>query len=194
MDHGLCHQQSPFHPARQGPGICISLVFQTHRFQQFHCPPLRLWYAIKASLQFKRFLWRKEWVEHDLLRYDPDRCLCVARMGVDIKTPDCRAARALHDQSSQYVDKRRFPGTIWSQQPEDRTLGNVKADIVQRLFSSRIFFRQVVDRDSLFGHAPAIANAWYLCNHMDAAMPNDLVKITNAVLTMFGSLWLRPLV
>ena len=86
-------------------------------------------------------------------------------MGVNVETPNGCAAGCFHDQPGQDINQCGFARTIWPKQTEDRSLRNVKADIAERLFPPRIFFGEVLYGDSLFGHATAIAKAWWQCNH-----------------------------
>jgi hypothetical protein len=46
MHHGLCHQQTTFHAARQCSSICVGLVLKPYSLQQLHRPPLGFGHAI----------------------------------------------------------------------------------------------------------------------------------------------------
>ena len=138
MNHRLGDQQPPLHAAGQGARIGIGLVGQVHRRKQLIAVPLTLGNAIEPGLDLKRFAGREEWVEDDFLRNDADRALRIARMLVEIETPDRDIAARLDDQAREDVDQRRLAGAVRPEEPEDLPARYVEADLVERKLAAGI--------------------------------------------------------
>ena len=131
----------------------MRLVVQPHRLQQFHGAAFRLGHAKQAGLQFQRFKWREKRIEHQFLRHDADAGLGVARVFIDIETPDPRAAGGLVHQPGQDVDHGRFSGAVRPQQAKDAAARDIEIDPLQRLLAAGIDFGQALQADGSFAHA-----------------------------------------
>src|SRR5688500_18560946 len=125
MDHRLGDQQPALHAARQSARIRVGLVLEPHRAQQLKRAPVGLGNAVEAGLDLERLARREEGVEQDLLGHDADRTLGVARMLIDVETPDRRRAFALGDQAGEDVDQSRLAGAVGAEQAENAAARHV---------------------------------------------------------------------
>ena len=163
MDHGLGNQQAALHAARKRARIGIALVRQMDLFEQRLGAPQRLGHAIEPGLVLQHLERRKERIEYDFLRHDPDRALGIAAVRIDVKPPDFHAAAGLHHQPGEGVDQGRFARAIGTEQTKDLPLRHVKADIIKRELGGGvpgggIAFDQVGDADcGGFCHMRALA-------------------------------------
>src|SRR3546814_16243857 len=86
----------------------MCLVVEMDRAQQLHRPALRPGHAVKAGLYIERLVGREEGVEQDFLVDDADRRLGIARVAIDVETPDRGGAAGLVDEPGEDVDQRRL--------------------------------------------------------------------------------------
>src|SRR6266404_3990293 len=102
---------------------------------------------VETGLDLQRLARREEGIEDDLLRHDADRPLRIARVLIDVETPDRHLAAGLDDEACKDVDQGRLARAIGPEKPEDLPAWNVEADVIERELSAGISLRQRFDAD-----------------------------------------------
>ena len=81
----------------------------------------------------------------EFLRHQPDQRAGRAIVRDDVVSIDCDLTRARHENAADDADQCRFSGAIGAQQGKDLASMNIEVDLLERLESRRVAFRQVCD-------------------------------------------------
>src|SRR3546814_7713839 len=84
-------------------------------------------------------------LEQDFLVDDADRRLGIARVAIDVETPDRGGAAGLVDEPGEDVDQRRLARAVGAEQPEDAAARHLERDVVERLLAAFVDFAKLVD-------------------------------------------------